>query len=142
MNSRPKNSYEVLAQRDSTQLRISATTIEDVFREGLRGLAEVLHRGYAHTCVTPVMVPIKISSVDVSSLLVDFLSEVLYQSELHQVIFTELRIKHFTNMEISCEIQGCGVVRFERPVKLVSYEAARFLRGKDNKWYAAVSLEL
>jgi SHS2 domain-containing protein len=142
MNSRPKNSFEVLAQRDSTQLRVSAGTIEDVFRESLRGLAVVLHRGYAHTCVTPLAVPIKVSSVDVSSLLVDFLSEVLYQSELHKVIFSDLRLKHFTNTELSGEISGCGIARFERPIRLVSYEAARFLRGEDRKWHATISLEL
>ena len=142
MSTRSKNSYEVLAQKDNTQLRISASTTEDVFREGLRGLAAVLHRGDAHTCVTPVVVSVKISSVDVSSLLVDFLTEVLYQSEMHQVIFSDLRIRQFTNTKIFCEISGCGVVRFERLVKLVSYEAARFLRGEDNKWHAAVSLEL
>jgi SHS2 domain-containing protein len=59
--------------------------------------------------------------VDVNSLLVDFLSEVLYLSQNDHIVFPEIKIKKFSDYEINGDLLGCKIPAFSEDIKGVTY---------------------
>ena len=55
------------------------------------------------------------------ALLVDFLSEILYQSQINKEIYNNVKFNKFTITELEAEIFGQKVERFGEDIKAVTY---------------------
>lgn len=139
MEHQIKNTFLVLDQTDELTIKVVGETLKDLFVQALLGLAHTLHHNYEASGVTQTSVTIKISSIDVNSLMVDFLSEVLYQSELHQAVFFKIKFKRFTNSELEADLFGRPATGFEHTIKAVAYHGVRILRNADGLWQTAIS---
>ena len=137
-----KNKFELIERSGECELRLIGRTVEDLFYQALEGLSSLLYRGYPHPCVSPTSVHVRISSVDVNSLLVDFLSEVLYQTEMHRCTFSDMHLRRLTNSELEADIRGCRIVRADRRIRLVTYQGVRVLKHPDGLWQASVIFDI
>ena len=76
------------------------------------------------------------------SLLVDFLSEVLYLSEVNWEVYQKIQFKKFTEKEIEGilsgkKLKGIGVI-----VKGVTYHDLDIRQKKDGTWEATVLFDI
>lgn len=124
------------------KIKVTAGTLEDLFEQALQGLAYLLYRNYLSATVAQVTVPVKVSSIDINSLLVDFLSEVLYQSETHQAVFFRFKLKKFSNSELEAELLGRPVSKFDRNIKAVTYHGVSILRNPEGLWETEVIFDV
>ncbi len=134
MPSKTKNKFIVLEHTADLKIRVVGETLSDLFSQALEGMASILYYDYAARGVSPISIAVKISSIDVNSLLVEFLSEALYQSELHQSVFPDVKMKRFTNSELEAELLGKNIIRFDRNIKAVTYQGVRIMRNPDGLW--------
>lgn len=51
----------------------------------------------------------------------DFLSEVLYQSQINHAVFPEVKFLKFSDIELEAEIFGSEVDIFDEDIKAVTY---------------------
>lgn len=135
---RVKNKFVVLDHTPDVKIKVVGETLEDLFLKAGEGLAHLLYRNYASSSIAQSIISIKVSSVDVNSLLVDFLSEILYQSEIHKLVFFKIKMKHFTNSNLQANLSGRQVHEFDRNIKFVTYHGVRILRGSDGLWQTEV----
>ncbi len=77
-------------------------------------------------CETEVSkIKIKVESVDINSLLVDFLSEILAKSQINKVVYQVLKIKYQKlkeSVKLEAEILGYLVEQFDEDIKAVTYQ--------------------
>lgn len=85
---------------------------------------------------------IKVSSPDLSSLLVDFLSEVLYLSEVHRQVYHHLQIKKFTHKNLEGILIGKKLKRIGVIIKGVTYHDLDIHQKKDKTWEATVLFDI
>lgn len=137
-----KNKFIVVDQAAEVKLRLTGETLEDLFLEALEGLAYLLYEQYQAAAIIQITIPIKVSSLDINSLLVDFLSEVLYQSEIHQAVFFKARLKRFTNSKIEADLLGQQTHQFNRNIKAVTYHGVRILRNEDSLWQTEIIFDI
>lgn len=138
MTQRSNSKFIVLGEDEDLKLRVIAKTLEDLFIQALQGLAHLLYHNYQGNSIATIKIPIKVSSINVNSLLVDFLSETLYQSEMTRSVFFEVKMRRFTNSKIEAELFGRKINQFERNIKVISYHGVSVLRNSEGFWQAEI----
>ncbi|MCD6094646.1 archease [bacterium] len=85
---------------------------------------------------------LKISSIDLPFLLVDFLSEVLYLSEAHQEVYYQIQFKEMTNREVEATLIGQRLERKGVVIKGVTYHNLNVCLNKDKMWEATILFDI
>jgi len=83
-------SYEELSHTADVKIRARAPTREGLFEEAFRALMQVM---YGEDRIGNVTRTIDLCADDPQSLLCDFLSEVLYVSEVDELVFRDARVR-------------------------------------------------
>jgi len=84
----------------------------------------------------------KIKSVDLPSLLVDFLSEILYLAETKKLVFEKVEFKKFTENEIEAKLTGNQLKRMGVHIKGVTYHELDIRQKKDGTWQATILFDI
>ena len=87
-------------------------------------------------------VKIKIKSVDLFSLLVDFLSEILYLVETKKLVFEKVKFQKFTDNEIEAILIGRPLKRMGVHIKGVTYHDLDIHQEKDGNWQATILFDI
>ncbi len=127
-----------LDKKNDIRVKITAKTPEELFLEAVEGLSFSLNKKRVKSTEPSLTLPIKVSSIDINSLLVDFLSEVLYQSDINKAVFPEIKLKRFTNSQIEADISGYYVNNFDKNIKSIDYRDVRVIRNADNLWQTEI----
>ena len=133
--------YEVLGHKADLKIKAFGRTKEELFLNMLLGMTESLRpevKGFEGKTKRTI----KIKSLDLPALLVDFLSEVLYQSQVNKEIYNELRFKKFSDAELEVELFGQKVERFGEDIKAVTYHSLDFRQKKDKTWEAIILFDV
>ncbi len=100
---------------------------------------------------------IKIKSINLPTLLVDFLNEALYLSQINKEVYFEANFKKFSNAELEGELMGQKIERFGEDIKAATYhdlgihqkpkpqrrvEMNKVHRLKDKTWEAVVLFDV
>ncbi|MDD1692205.1 MAG: archease [Methanoregula sp.] len=83
-------SFEEISHTADVKIHASAPTLEALFSETFRALMQVM---YGAQRGGSVIRNIRIESTDTESLLADFLSEVLFVSEVEGLVFSDARVR-------------------------------------------------
>lgn len=142
MNSLLKNgkNYEILEHKADLKIRVFGKTKEELFSNAL--LAEADYAKPDVACDKKMTRQIKISSPDLPSLLVDFLSEVLYLSETNKETYNAVKFIKFTDTELEAEIFGQEVERFGEDIKAVTYHQLEVHEREDGFWEAIILFDI
>jgi len=85
---------------------------------------------------------IKVSSKDLSSLLVDFLSEILYFCETNREVYHDIKFKKLTNKNIEGVLVGKKLKRIGVQIKGVTYHDLEIFQRKDGIWQATILFDI
>jgi SHS2 domain-containing protein len=95
-------SFEEISHTADVKIRARAPTLEALFSETFKALMQVM---YGTTRSGGILREIRIESPDNESLLADFLSEVLFVSEVEGLVFLEARIS-INGQQLTAELSG------------------------------------
>lgn len=107
------------------RLLIKADGIEELFKAGMIGLSkEIVGDFFPESPQKEYSKTIKISSIDRTTLLIDFLSELLALSQIHQVIFFDVEFIRFEDCDLEAEVLGMYLDGIAEEIKAVTYHEA------------------
>ncbi len=116
-------------------LKIEGALLTDLFKNGLKGMNSVLKRGFCETVNRfDCQMHIEIDSYDNTSLLIDFLSEVLALSYIQKAIFCEVYFSYFSEKKLVATIFGTWFSQFDEEVKAITYHEAHIHRNESGLW--------
>jgi len=95
-------SFEEISHTADIKIRVRAPTLESLFSETLYALMQVV---YGADRKGGIIKEIRVESPDNESLLLDFLSEVLFVSEVESLVFFEARIS-IHGSQLKAELSG------------------------------------
>ena len=126
------------------RVRIDADSREEIFAGGLHHLNKVLKE---NACSGEeekwsVVQPLRLRSFDLSSLFIEFLSEVLTLSYTERVMYCKLEIGVLDQMEMECKLYGKPVGNFNEDVKAVTYHEADITCDDAGKWHTNLILDI
>lgn len=134
--------YEILEHKADLKIRAFGKTKEELFLNMLIGMSESMKGSEVRRPEEKIKREVKIKSLDLPALLVDFLSEVLYLSQVHREIYRDVKFKELSGTEIRGEIFGQKVERFGEDIKAVTYHSLVVRQKKDRSWEAIVLFDI
>ena len=150
--------YEILEHKADLKIRVFGKTREELFENAMVGMfgGAKYEPSFVKTTegkMEGVEREIKISSFDLPSLLVDFLSEVLYLSEVNREVYQKIQFKKFTETPkqnkfatgpveiegilIGKELKTIGVI-----IKGVTYHSLDIRQKEDKTWEAIILFDI
>jgi SHS2 domain-containing protein len=121
-------------------MRVWGNTIKELFENALAGVAFYLVRDIDSLVRAgkKVKQAIRVETIDIDSLLVEFLSEVLAQSDVKNVVFTAATLRELGENFLEGEIAGVRVDGFEKEIKAVSYSEVDIKKNPDTGLFETV----
>ncbi|HEV2722821.1 MAG TPA: archease [Thermoanaerobaculia bacterium] len=129
--------YEILHHTADVRLRVTASTLEDLFADALRGLMDVMHGA---TSAGERTETIELDSVDVTALLVDFLNEALMRAHVHRRSFTGASFASLSETHVAATLTSVPAT-FDEDVKAVTYHEAE-VRRDGGAWTTMLVLDI
>ncbi len=147
--------FEILEHRADLKIRAFGKTKEELFQNMFLGMGESQKPEIKSK--EKIKREIEIKSLDFLSLLVDFLSEVLYLNQVNKEIYSDVNFKRFSDTELEAELLGQKIERFGEDIKAVTHHdleinqrperskggrKTNVLRPKDGSWEAIVLFDI
>lgn len=132
--------YEILEHKADLKIRAFGKDKKELFRNALIAMSSAL-RAKAKS-QKPKVKNIKIKSPNLETLLVDFLSEVVYLIQVNKEIYTNIKFKKFSDTEIKGRLFGRKVERFGEDIKGVTYHDLGIHQKKDGTWQATILFDI
>jgi len=134
-------SFEILEHKADLKIKASGKTKEELFLNMLLAVASVLgsQQREEHN---EVLREISIKSLNTEMLLVDFLNEILYLSQVNKEVYTNIKFKKFTENELEGELKGKRIERFKEDIKAATYHNLQIKQTKQGLWEAVVLFDV
>ena len=85
---------------------------------------------------------IAVESIDLDSLLVDFLNEVLYLSQVNKEVYNDIKFRKFTDKRLEGELTGNKIELFGEDIKAVTYHGLEIKKNKQGLWEVTVLFDI
>ncbi len=131
--------YEILEHTADLRIRAFGRDKKALFENAMIGMFE---GGEYEKEGKEIKRKIKISSFDLASLLVDFLSEVLYLAEVNQEVYFKVDFKKFSEKEIEGILTGRKLKRMGVQIKGVTYHDLQIKQREDGGWEVTVLFDI
>lgn len=117
-------SIRILSHTSDIRLLIKSNSRHELFKAGILGLSRIMS--------VPVrekkyefLKKIRVESIDLTSLFIDMLNEVLSLEHIHKCIFDDIqRLEIYDSRAVEIEVRGYAVSKFSQDVKAVTYHEA------------------
>lgn len=133
--------YEVLEHKADLKIRAFGKTKEELFLNLMRGMFGGA-KYIAESKSEKLERKISLESFDLPSLLVDFLSEILYLAETKKEVYQKIRFKELSDKKIKGTLFGKKLKRMGVQIKGVTYHDLEIWQRKDGIWQATVLFDI
>lgn len=134
--------YEFLEHMADVKMRVFGQDPEDLFKNAVEGMAKIQKESKVKNQKLEIRKPIKIKSMDTETLLVDFLSAILTQSDIENAVFPKAEIKKLSENAIEAEILGSKVDKFDEDIKAVTYHGIEVKKREEKTFEATVLFDV
>jgi SHS2 domain-containing protein len=126
--------YEILEHPAELRLRVYGKTLEELFENAALAMAQTLSLATKFEIKNQISkIKIKVKSIDINSLLVDFLSEILAKSQINKAVYLVSSIKYGEKAKLEAELISFPIERFDEDIKAVTYEDLD-IKQSDDVW--------
>lgn len=143
--------FEQLPHTADLKIRVYGITREQLFEHAVIGMFQAIHPKIPGSRVEhervvcdelPITHEVEIRSFDIVSLMVDFLSEALYLSDVHNEAYLAAKVHEMNDTYVRATLHGIGVTGFEVvEIKAVTYHDLA-IEQVDGVWQADIVFDI
>jgi len=133
--------YEILEHKADLKIKVFGNTKEELFMNALLAMIDSMNPEINNRDVETDR-SIKVESLDLSSLLVDFLSEVLYLSQTNSEAYFKVKFSKFEDTGLVGEISGNKAERFGEDIKAVTFHGLNIILSEKEIWEAVIIFDI
>lgn len=116
---------EYLSHTADIRVLLKANNRVELFEGALEGMNNILKPGICNESEKLIHKnTVRVISNDITSLLIDFLNDVLTLTHTQKIIFCALDVHYLDENEIDATVTGVGVASFDEDIKAVTYHEA------------------
>jgi SHS2 domain-containing protein len=135
-------SYKHLPHTADTRLYVEADSIEELFRGALKGMTDIIKKNACGSKVETERRTIEVKSVDQTSLLIDFLSEILSYSHEEGNIYCRVKFLKLSEKKLTADIFGRSADGFDEDIKAVTYHEAEIKKNGKGNWEVTIVFDI
>lgn len=135
--------YSTEGHTADIRLLVEASTMPELMQAALEGMASLIRHA---TCRASIELPfrekIALNSVDPTTLLIDFLSEVLTRSHAGGLIFCEVEFEYLSETALAGTIAGMPTDAWDEDIKAVTYHEAEIVQNAKGHFATAIIFDI
>ncbi len=138
-------SYQFFSHVADVRLKVEADSLEDLFTVALEGMCNLVKKDASEIKTTPegmLKEKIEISSIDTTSLLIDFLSEILTYTQVNKAIYCKVKFEELTENFLKATIYGTNVDGFDEDIKAVTYHEAEIKKNEKGNFETIIIFDI
>lgn len=149
--ARMMKDFESISHTADIKIRVYGTTVKELFRNALIGMFQTIHpqvpgcqvRNERVVCKSlPIQHVIEVHSKDKEALLVDFLSDALCLSDMHNEAYLDAHIQELSDTHIKATVYGVAITGFEVvEIKAVTYHELVIMQVNGH-WQADIVFDI
>lgn len=126
------NTIDYFPHTADIRMKLTADSVSELFHAALSGMNQLLDPGECDRNHKPTIKNIiQIKSPNLTTLLVEFLNEVLALSYTYRALFCALHVARLVDDELVCFVTGVEVTGFDEEIKAVTYHEADVKKNDD-----------
>ena len=139
--------YKFLEHTADIRMEVEAQSLKAVFESAFLGVMHYLG-GENPKLNGQVKRLINISALDKTSLLIDFLNEVLASAQIHKEIYTKVKFNFFPDendtgeLFLEAEISGGETENFLKDIKAITYHEANLVKDEKGEWSTIIVFDI
>jgi SHS2 domain-containing protein len=135
--------YEILEHPAELRLKIYGKTIEELFMNAAEAMADILATSDKRQGEKIEKESLKIQSIDLNSLLVDFLSEILARGQIGKCVYLISDIKiDVLGFTLHASVTGYPVDHFDEDIKAATYYRVGVEKNSEGIWQTEVVFDI
>ncbi|HHX64474.1 MAG TPA: archease [Chloroflexi bacterium] len=136
--------FEELEHPADISLRVYGDDLAALFRHAAQGMFHLLRcrADDDPDSSEPVTEEIVLQAHDVETLLVDWLTELLYLSETRQACFDTFDLTHIDPTHLKAVVRGVSPARAEKDIKAVTYADMSITRNDDDHYTTTITFDV
>lgn len=135
--------FKLVPHVADVRLSVKSKSLKQLFINALLGMNAILKKGFAKkTDRYSKTFEIKIASDDTTSLLIDFLSDVLTLSHIHKTIFYQVQFEVLAEKHLIAKIKGNKVEKFDEDVKAATYHEVEVVKDKKGNYLTNIIFDI
>ena len=124
------------------RMNVAADTTEEIFKGAVAGMSELTKKKFCNQKHNrKIKSEVIIHSADITSLLIDYLNEVLSLSHINKAIYCTADIIKLTGTDISTTLTGYYANKWDEDIKAVTYHEAE-LKKINNNWSIQIIFDI
>ncbi len=133
--------YQIFPHTADVRLKVWGATLEQVFRDALIGMTALQKKDipvppqYTERALT-------LQAQDPTSLLVDFLNEVLACTAIHKELYPHLIVEEMDNTSLKVRLHGVSAQEFDKDIKAVTYHEAHLIQNEKGEWETTLVFDI
>lgn len=145
-----KKLFEPIPHTADLQIRVYGKSKKELFKHALIGMFQAIEpktdqcirKGDFLECERlPCVREIEVEAPDQVALLVDYLSEALYLSDVHDEAYLDASIHTLSDTALTATIKGITIVGFNVEIKAVTYHGLEF-KKVDDTWQVDIVFDI
>lgn len=140
-SQRPAAAHYFEEHTAEVRVRIEADTLERLFEQAGLALAELMLEPESPPIGPEPVQSVQVQASDREALLVEWLNELIYQSETHGCVYNELSIEALSDNELRARIGGLRVEQLRTAVKAATWHALSITQDEAG-FHASVVLDV
>lgn len=136
--------FRVLGHTADVRLRVFGHHYEELFKNAALALASILVKESAgRRKESPGgYEKIRVEGQDINILLVNFLNEVLAQSQINRKVYEKVKFLKLSGKDLEAQIFGRPIEGFEEDVKAVTYHDVSISQNARGIWETTLTLDI
>jgi SHS2 domain-containing protein len=136
------NGFKILPHTSDIRFKIWADSPEELFRQGLNACSLIAGDKTKTDTSVEIISKIEIESLDITSLLIDFLSDVVSLMDTQKVFISSLDIVELSETKLTALIKYESVESFDKSIKAVTYHEANVKINESGEYSTIVVLDI
>ena len=141
--------YKILEHKADIKIKVFGKTLEGLFKNAVWAMASILVKSLKFKVKSLRLKKIiTTKSINEEVLLVDFLNDILGESQINQAIYPEIRLIDFQPeglqgmAYLKAEISGYKIGRFDEDIKAVTYHDLSIRQNENGVWEATILFDV
>lgn len=136
------SNFILLPHTADLRIKITADSIDELFSSATDALCTVLTGQVAIEDEISASSDFTIESIDLSTLLIDFLNHVLYLSIMNSKCYKLDKIIHLNDNKLHFFISGFNTKSFVEDIKAVTYHDAEIIQSDELKYEVTIIIDI
>ena len=134
--------YSFFPHRCDIRLKVEADSILNLFQAALEGMNSIIIGDEKPSGSKRENMIVDIESVDVTALLIDFLSEVLSETHTEYIVFDEMEVLELNKNHFKAKLSGSKVDGFDEDIKAVTYHEADVKLNREGYYESVIVFDI